>query len=230
MFENLPTAGLPYQLADWSQFEEYMETLLRTGAIGSIKEVWWDIRPHPEFGTVELRISDGLPTMYEVGMVAALSQCLVDTLDREIDKGYTLPTPKQWVVRENKWRAARYGLDAQIIKDDESTTVPVRRGAARAGARPEGRRRSGSAAARSWPGSSRSSAAGRPTCASARSLPRRRMPAVVDSLLAEFEAGRAAVTPRDLAVGQRGVADRRAPAAAPATGAGPRRSTRRPRC
>ena len=126
VFENLPTAGLPYQLTDWGQFEDYMETLLRTGSIGSIKEVWWDIRPHPEFGTVELRISDGLPTMYEVGMIAALSQCLVDTLDREIDKGYTLPTPKQWVVRENKWRAARYGLDAHIIKDDESTTVPVR--------------------------------------------------------------------------------------------------------
>ena len=125
VFENLPTAGLPYQLADWAQFESYMETLIGTGTIASIKEVWWDIRPHPEFGTVELRISDGLPTLHEVGMVAALAQCLVDTLDREIDKGYTLPTPKGWVVRENKWRAARYGLDADIIRDDE-TTVPVR--------------------------------------------------------------------------------------------------------
>jgi carboxylate-amine ligase len=125
VFENLPTAGLPYQLADWAEFESYMATLLRTGAIGSIKEVWWDIRPHPEFGTVELRISDGLPTLYEVGMVAALSQCLVDTLDREIDKGYTLPTPKGWIVRENKWRAARWGLDARIIREDEST-IPVR--------------------------------------------------------------------------------------------------------
>ncbi|MGZ6826927.1 MAG: glutamate--cysteine ligase, partial [Mycobacteriales bacterium] len=112
VFENLPTAGLPYQLADWAEFESYMETLLTTGTIGSIKEVWWDVRPHPDFGTVELRICDGLPTLYEVGMVAALGQCLVDTFDREIDRGYTLPTPKGWVVRENKWRAARYGLDA----------------------------------------------------------------------------------------------------------------------
>ena len=125
VFEGLPTAGLPYQLAGWSQFESYMETLISTGTIDSIKEVWWDIRPHPTFGTVELRICDGLPTLYEVGMVAAISQCLVDTLDREIDKGYTLPTPKGWVVRENKWRAARYGLDAEIIRDDE-TTVPIR--------------------------------------------------------------------------------------------------------
>jgi carboxylate-amine ligase len=125
VFENLPTAGLPYQLADWAEFESYMETLLKTGTISSIKEVWWDVRPHPDFGTVELRICDGLPTLYEVGMVAALSQCLVDTLDREIDKGYRLPTPKGWVVRENKWRASRYGLDAEIIREDE-TTVPVR--------------------------------------------------------------------------------------------------------
>ncbi|MCU1621697.1 MAG: glutamate--cysteine ligase [Frankiales bacterium] len=125
VFENLPTAGLPYQLAGWGEFESYMETLISTGTIGSIKEVWWDIRPHPTYGTVELRICDGLPTLYEVGMVAALAQCLVDVLDREIDKGYTLPTPKGWVVRENKWRAARYGMDAQIIREDE-TTRPVR--------------------------------------------------------------------------------------------------------
>ncbi len=115
VFEGLPTAGLPHQLKDWAQFEEYMETLIKTGTIDSIKEVWWDVRPHPTYGTVELRICDGLPTMAEVGMVAALSQCLVDTLDREIDKGYTLPTPRRWVVQENKWRAARYGLDAEII-------------------------------------------------------------------------------------------------------------------
>lgn len=115
VFEGLPTAGLPHQLNDWAQFEQYMETLIKTGTIDSIKEVWWDVRPHPTYGTVELRICDGLPTIAEVGMVAALSQCLVDTFDREIDKGYTLPTPRRWVVQENKWRAARYGLDASII-------------------------------------------------------------------------------------------------------------------
>ena len=125
IFESLPTAGLPYQLSGWGEFESYMETLISTHTIASIKEVWWDIRPHPTYGTVELRICDGLPTLHEVGMVAALSQCLVDVFDREIDKGYTLPTPKGWVVRENKWRAARYGLDADIIHEDE-TTGPVR--------------------------------------------------------------------------------------------------------
>ncbi len=125
VFEGLPTAGLPYQLSGWPAFEDYMETLLSTGTIASIKEVWWDVRPHPTYGTVELRMCDGLPTLHEVGMVAALAQCLVETFDREIDKGYTLPTPKGWVVRENKWRAARYGLDAEVITED-GRVRPVR--------------------------------------------------------------------------------------------------------
>ncbi len=126
VFEGLPTAGLPFQLSGWSEFEEYMQTLIETGTIDSIKEVWWDIRPHPTYGTVELRICDGLPTLGEVGMVAALTQCLVDTFDRELDKGYTLPMPKRWVMRENKWRAARYGLDAQIIHGERNEVRPLR--------------------------------------------------------------------------------------------------------
>jgi len=125
VFEGLPTAGLPHQLDGWSQFEDYMATLVKTQTISSIKEVWWDIRPHPVYGTVELRIADGLPTIAEVAMVAALSQCLVDSMDREIDKGYTLPRPRRWVVQENKWRAARYGLDANIIVGEDGVR-PVR--------------------------------------------------------------------------------------------------------
>jgi carboxylate-amine ligase len=127
VFEGLPTAGLPYQLTGWDQFEAYMETLIATRTIQSIREVWWDIRPHPNYGTVELRICDGLPTLEEITAVAALSQCLVERFDRELDRGYVLPVPKGWVVKENKWRAARYGLDADIIVDDKGTVAPVRR-------------------------------------------------------------------------------------------------------
>jgi glutamate---cysteine ligase / carboxylate-amine ligase len=126
VFEGLPTAGLPYQLAGWDQFEGFMGTLIESGTIDSIKDVWWDIRPHPAYGTVELRICDGLPTLAEVGMVASLAQCLVEQLDTQLDRGYTLPTPSGWVVRENKWRAARYGLDATIITDERGTTAPLR--------------------------------------------------------------------------------------------------------
>jgi carboxylate-amine ligase len=126
IFEGMPTAGLPYQLADWAQFEEYMETLISTKSIDSVREVWWDVRPHPDFGTVELRICDGLPTLDEVGAVAALAQCLVEQFDTQLDRGYTLPTPASWVLRENKWRASRYGLDADIVVDEKGTVRPVR--------------------------------------------------------------------------------------------------------
>jgi len=126
IFEGMPTAGLPYQLADWAQFEEYMETLISTKSIESVREVWWDVRPHPDFGTVELRICDGLPTLDEIGAVAALAQCLVEQFDTQLDRGYTLPTPASWVLRENKWRASRYGLDADIVVDEKGTVRPVR--------------------------------------------------------------------------------------------------------
>jgi YbdK family carboxylate-amine ligase len=126
VFEALPTAGLPYQLSGWDQFERYMELLISTNAIQTVREVWWDIRPHPNFGTVELRICDGLPTLDEVAAVAAMSQCLVEQMDGQLDRGYTLPEPRAWVVRENKWRAARYGLDAEIVVDARGTVRPVR--------------------------------------------------------------------------------------------------------
>ena len=125
VFEALPTAGLPYQLSGWDAFEKYMEALVSSHAIESIREVWWDIRPHPGFGTVELRICDGLPTLDEIGCVAALAQCLVDRFDRQLDNGYTLPEPRPWLVRENKWRAARYGLDAEIVVDNSGRVQPV---------------------------------------------------------------------------------------------------------
>jgi carboxylate-amine ligase len=126
LFEALPTAGLPFQLSGWEAFENYMQALLASQAISSIREVWWDIRPHPNFGTVELRICDGLPTLDEIGCVAALAQCLVERFDRQLEAGYTLPEPLPWLVRENKWRAARYGLDAEIITDNTGTVMPVR--------------------------------------------------------------------------------------------------------
>src|SRR5207302_8021412 len=126
VFEGLPTAGPPWQLASWSQFESFMATLIEARTIATIREVWWDIRPHPGFGTVELRICDGMTTLREVAVVAALSQCLVQRFDALLDRGYTLPIPRAWIVRENKWRPARHGLEAWIIVDDRGTTRPLR--------------------------------------------------------------------------------------------------------
>jgi len=75
---------------------------------------------------------DGLPTLREVGMAAALAQSLVHLLDAQLDRGYTLPCPSAWVVRDNKWRATRYGLDAMVITDDYGSTAPAARPALRA--------------------------------------------------------------------------------------------------
>ncbi|MEY9777811.1 MULTISPECIES: glutamate--cysteine ligase [unclassified Arthrobacter] len=117
MFQQLPTAGLPFQFSSWEDFEAYAQDMFTTGVIDSLSEIRWDIRPVPHFGTIEMRICDGLATLEEVGAIAALTQCLVDEFSTTLDNGGTIPTMPPWHVQENKWRAARYGLDAIIILD-----------------------------------------------------------------------------------------------------------------
>lgn len=131
VFEGLPTAGLPAPIENWSDFEEYMTTLVAAEAISTVREVWWDIRPHPDFGTVELRMCDGLPTLREVGAVAALAQCLVAHLDRLDDAGEIPPRQRDWVLRENKWRAGRHGIDASVIVNDRGEVETMRAAIAR---------------------------------------------------------------------------------------------------
>lgn len=121
IFETLPTAGLPYRLLNWAEFQRFMITLVNAKAIESIREVWWDIRPHPGFGTVELRICDGLPTLDETIALTALMQALVVWLSDQYDEGMYLPIHRHWIVRENKWRAARWSVDAEIIIDEDGT-------------------------------------------------------------------------------------------------------------
>jgi len=126
VFEGLPTAGPPPPLESWADFESFMETLITARAISSIREVWWDVRPHPDFGTVELRMADGMASLDEVAAVAALAQSLVDDLSSRVDRGEALPGARDWVVRENKWLAARWGLEADMIVDDRGTLRPIR--------------------------------------------------------------------------------------------------------
>src|ERR671914_2613392 len=127
IFESLPTAGLPYQMENWGEFQRFMRTLVGAGTIRSIREVWWDIRPHPGLGTIELRICDGIPTMDETCAIVALSQSLVVWLAERYNSGLQLPVHQAWTIRENKWRAARYGLDAEIIRDEDGNLVHLRR-------------------------------------------------------------------------------------------------------
>lgn len=126
MFQQLPTAGLPYDLDSWTEFESYIDDLMRTGIISEVNEARWDIRPSPRWGTLELRYCDGLSTLNEIGAVTALSQCLTEYFSQQLDAGKGIPRLQPWFVRENKWRSARYGLDATIIVDREGTEVPVR--------------------------------------------------------------------------------------------------------
>ena len=94
-----------------------MADLLHTGVIDELGELRWDIRPSPRWGTIEVRTFDGISTAREIGAVAALTQCLVEHFSRELDAGRQLPSLQPWFVRENKWRAARYGMDAIVIQN-----------------------------------------------------------------------------------------------------------------
>lgn len=125
MFQQLPTAGLPYPLADWAAYERYVDDLVRTGVIEDHSEVRWDIRPSPRWGTVEVRVCDGVSTAAEIGAIGALVQCLVEWMSTRLDEGGTLTVLQPWYIRENKWRAARYGMDAEVITDVAGTERPV---------------------------------------------------------------------------------------------------------
>ena len=126
IFEGMPTAGLPYRLANYGEFQRFMNTLVRAKAIETIREIWWDIRPHPNFGTLEVRICDTPSTMHELASLVALVQCLVVALGERYEKGAPLRLLKPWILRENKWRAARHGLDADVICDNDGDHAPLR--------------------------------------------------------------------------------------------------------
>jgi carboxylate-amine ligase len=120
LFQQLPTAGLPFHFQRWSHFERFVHDQKKTGIIDHMNEIRWDIRPSPHLGTIEVRIFDGVSNLAELGSLVALTHCLIVDLDRRLDAGEQLPTVPPWHVQENKWRAARYGLDAEIILDADS--------------------------------------------------------------------------------------------------------------
>ena len=99
MFQQLPTAGLPFQLATWEAFEAYAHDLVTTGVIAEINEIRWDVRPSPRLGTVEVRICDGVSTMAEMEALVALTHCLVVDLEQRLENGETLPSMPPWHVQ-----------------------------------------------------------------------------------------------------------------------------------
>ena len=125
MFQQLPTAGLPFQFTRWSEFEAFVGDELTTGVVEELSEIRWDVRPAPRLGTLENRVCDGVSTFADLSALVALMHCLVVDLDARLAAGEELPTMPPWHVQENKWRAARYGLDAIIILDADSNEAPL---------------------------------------------------------------------------------------------------------
>jgi len=126
VFEALPTGGMPALVRDWTEFSALVATLQKANAITSLKDLWWDIRPSPRYGTLEIRVCDGLATISETVMVVALAQALARRAGERVAAGTNRTYPPAWRVRENKWRASRHGLDGDYIINDDGTTMPLR--------------------------------------------------------------------------------------------------------
>jgi len=122
-YEALPTAGMPYLVKSWVEFEKLYNFLLRSKSIQSMKDLWWDLRPSPGIGTLELRFSDEPATLKEILAITAFIHLLAlwfRDYEEEWAKGHT--PLKQWILRENKWRAIRFGLEAEIVSSRNGKT------------------------------------------------------------------------------------------------------------
>jgi carboxylate-amine ligase len=126
VLETLPTAGLPPLMRNWSEYTWLLNHMVQTGFIKTIREIWWDVRPHHNFGTVEVRICDMPPTLEHVLGLTALIQCLIFDLSEEIDRGTYQFDCHPFMVRQNKWRACRYGMDAKLVDPGTYQAIPAR--------------------------------------------------------------------------------------------------------
>lgn len=113
--EGLPTAGLPPHMRNWSEFTWIVNHMIDTHFINTIREIWWDVRPHHKFGTVEVRVCDMPGNLHDVLALSALIQCLVATLSDMIDEGTYQLDCHPMMVRQNKWRGCRYGHEATLV-------------------------------------------------------------------------------------------------------------------
>lgn len=115
VWKRFPRSGLPSVFDSTASFDQYVAHLIRTGCIDNAKKIWWDMRPHPFFDTVEFRICDMPATFEDTIAIAALCQALVAKLTWLYGRNLLTPTLPSHYIDENKWRAARYGLDAEIF-------------------------------------------------------------------------------------------------------------------
>jgi len=124
MLRHLPlllalSANSPFWEGRWSEYTWLINHLVDTGFINTIREIWWDIRPHHNFGTVEIRVCDMPANLAQVSSIAAVVQCLVHAISNEIDEGTYQSEYHPMMVQQNKWRATRFGPDARLVNTND---------------------------------------------------------------------------------------------------------------
>jgi carboxylate-amine ligase len=126
IFKQFPRTDIPDHFDSYSGFQRYIDLLIKTGCIDNGKKIWWDIRPHPFFPTLEFRVCD-IPTRVDDTIaIAALFQAIVAKLNKLIEKNLGFRLYRRMLIQENKWRAVRYGLDGKLIDFGKQKEVPVR--------------------------------------------------------------------------------------------------------
>jgi carboxylate-amine ligase len=121
-----PRCGVPDLFADWAEYERYVRFLYDTGSITEHTQLWWSVRPHLAFSTVEIRICDGQPELPEAQALAGLLYALTARIARAVDEGEPLPAHPHRFIEENLWRAIRYGLSETFIDLDSGEVLPTR--------------------------------------------------------------------------------------------------------
>jgi carboxylate-amine ligase len=126
IFEDLPRTGIPGQFGSHADFERYIQTLTKTGCIDDPTKIWWDVRPHCKFPTLEFRICDACTKVDEVIAIAAIFQAVVAKLIQLRQHNQTWRIYRTELLTENKWRAIRDGIDGKLIDFGIEQEVPLR--------------------------------------------------------------------------------------------------------
>jgi len=126
VFKQFPRTDIPDHFDSYGSFQRYVELLVRTGCINDGKKIWWDLRPHPIFPTLEFRICDIPTRVDDTVAIAALFQAIVAKLTKLIDKNLGFRLYRRMLIQENKWRAVRWGIDGKMIDFGKQKEVPTR--------------------------------------------------------------------------------------------------------
>jgi len=126
VFDKFPRTNIPDYFQSWGEYESFVNLLVETRCIDNAKKIWWDIRPHPHFQTLEFRVCDIPMRAEETIAIAALIQATVAKLYKLYSANQGFRLYRRALIMENKWRAARYGLEGKLIDFGKRTEVPVR--------------------------------------------------------------------------------------------------------